>query len=151
MVRQDLGLPALSYVISHLTIAHVFNTRVITRGEMKLTLNDRLSNQDKDFLRLAAKVAEHSDCSIRHGAVLVKNGRVLALGHNKKRNSSTCNDTKDYTVHAERDCLSHAKHTKGATLYITRINNGKAIRFSAPCAHCLQLLVKSGVKRVIFT
>lgn len=118
---------------------------------MKIILNDRLSNQDRDFLRLAAKVAEHSDCSIRHGAVLVKNGRVLGIGHNKKRNSSTCNSTEDYTVHAERDCLNHVKHTKGTTMYVTRINNGKVVRYSLPCENCMKALINAGVKRIIFT
>lgn len=42
-------------------------------------------NRTDKFLGLAAQEAHHSDMYHKHGAVLVKGGRVVAKGHNSRR------------------------------------------------------------------
>lgn len=88
-------------------------------------------------LRLAAKAAGRTSPNPMVGAVVVKNGRVIARGWHEKAGEP----------HAEAIALAKAgKAAKGATLYVTL----------EPCSHtnkrtppCTPLVIKSGVKRVV--
>lgn len=88
-------------------------------------------------LRLAAKARGRTSPNPMVGAVLVKNGRVLASGYHKKAGEP----------HAEAVALKKAGGAaKGATLYVTL----------EPCSHtnkrtppCSPLVVSSGIKRVV--
>ena len=116
-----------------------------------------LSRKDVSFLRLAAKIAEaNGEGEFRHGAVIVNGGRVISVGWNKRRNSSiVMGEDSDYTdcmTHAEVDALSRANgSSKGAVMYVARVNDSGYTRFSAPCMNCVIALDKSGVKRVVFS
>jgi deoxycytidylate deaminase len=114
-----------------------------------------LSNKDKSFLSLAMKSAENSSCESRHGAVVVRSGRVLSVGFNKTKNTSlSLGDSNSYhgcTIHAEVDALSRVKNTKGCIVYVARINReGKGV-MSRPCDNCWDYMYKNGVKKVVFT
>lgn len=73
------------------------------------------------------------------GAVLVKNGIVLATGYHHRYGD----------LHAERDCLKNAREkgvdTKGATMYVTL----------EPCCHtgkqppCTNAIIEAGIARVV--
>jgi tRNA(Arg) A34 adenosine deaminase TadA len=115
-----------------------------------MKISFRKSRKDAAFLRLAMKVAQHSDCSIKHGAVIVRGGCVLGIGFNKVRNTSQL-DVYEYNTHAEIDALRNAKVAKNATLYVARINRKGQPRMSLPCQKCLCALEKAQVKRVVFT
>lgn len=119
-----------------------------------------LSKKQKSFLELARKMALSSDCTERHGAVIVKSGRVLSLGHNKWRNESlidhgmievSSEERKPITVHAEIDALSRIQDPEGTTIYIARISKDGEDKLSQPCPSCSYALNKAGVKRVVFT
>jgi len=96
---------------------------------------------DEKYMRmaldLAAKARGRTSPNPLVGAVLVKNGRVLATGYHKKAGAP----------HAEAMALKKAGvKAKGATLYVTL----------EPCSHtdkrtppCSPLVVQSGVKRVV--
>ncbi len=87
-------------------------------------------------LRLAEKARGRTSPNPMVGAVVVKNGKVLATGYHKKAGEP----------HAEAIALRKAgKKAKGATLYVTL----------EPCSHtnkrtppCTPLVVSSGIKRV---
>jgi diaminohydroxyphosphoribosylaminopyrimidine deaminase/5-amino-6-(5-phosphoribosylamino)uracil reductase len=87
-------------------------------------------------LRLAEKARGRTSPNPMVGAVVVKNGRVLATGYHKKAGEP----------HAEAIALRKAgRKAKGATLYVTL----------EPCSHtnkrtppCTPLVVSSGIKRV---
>lgn len=115
----------------------------------------RLSNKDKSFLALACKAAESSSCEQKHGAVVVKAGRVLAIGYNKTRNSSiSLGDTTSFkhcTIHAEIDALSRVSDPRGCIVYVARVNRRGKPRFSRPCNNCYRHMLKRGIKRVVFT
>ncbi len=88
-------------------------------------------------LRLAAKAKGRTSPNPMVGAVVVKDGKVIARGYHKKAGE----------LHAEAVALRKAgSAAKGATLYVTL----------EPCSHtnkrtppCTPLVVQSGVKRVV--
>ena len=119
-------------------------------------LGNKLSNKQKSLLNLAVKVSLTSDLFQRHGAVIVKNGRVLALGVNKQKNADINTpdavDAPEYfTVHAEADAINRCANTEGATIYIARINKNGEERFSRPCDNCAETIRKAGIRTVIYT
>lgn len=109
-----------------------------------------LSKKHKKFLLLAMQMAENSECSFRHGSVLVRGGRVLSVGFNKPRNSSS--NTKHQSIHAEEDVIKRARTSiKGATLYVARINRNGDAMLSMPCIDCMRVLEASEIKAVYYT
>jgi len=88
-------------------------------------------------LRLAAKAAGRTSPNPMVGAVVVKNGQVIARGWHKKAGEP----------HAEAIALAKAgAAARGGTLYVTL----------EPCSHtnkrtppCSPLVIRSGVKRVV--
>lgn len=70
------------------------------------------------------------------GSVLVKDGKIVGRGHNKRVQNS------DPVTHAEIDCLRNAGRLgsfRGTTLYSTLM----------PCYLCAGAVVQFGIKRVI--
>jgi deoxycytidylate deaminase len=102
------------------------------------------------FIRLAANIALKSLMEFKHGAVLVKGGRVISTGYNTPR---TCINGKDIpSLHAEIAVLQDRSitATKGADLFIVRLNTF-GMGNSKPCLQCLETLKAFGVKRVFYT
>lgn len=122
-------------------------------------LDSPLSRKEQSFLDLATRMAESSDVANRHGAVVVKNGRVLSLGVNKWRNQGyyhnrvvAQDDWQDIlTVHAEADALNRVPDANGAVLYIARVGNNGSTAMSRPCWRCMQRIEAAGIKRVVYT
>ena len=70
------------------------------------------------------------------GSVLVKDGRIIGRGHNRRVQHG------DPTAHAEIDCLRNAGrigHYNGTVLYSTLM----------PCYYCAGAVVQFGIKKVI--
>lgn len=97
-------------------------------------------NGDAGFMRLALaqalKGVGRTSPNPCVGAVIVKDGRVIARGYHKKAG----------TPHAEINALGEAGHkSHGATMYVTL----------EPCSHtgktppCCNAVVESGIKRVV--
>jgi diaminohydroxyphosphoribosylaminopyrimidine deaminase/5-amino-6-(5-phosphoribosylamino)uracil reductase len=100
-----------------------------------------LRKDDEHFMSLALRLAEkakgRTSPNPMVGAVVVKNGKVIAGGYHKKAG----------LPHAEAVALKKAgKAAKGATLYVTL----------EPCSHtnkrtppCSPLVISSGIRRVV--
>lgn len=114
-----------------------------------------MSRTDTRWLELARKIAESSDMNKRHGAVVVKSGRVLSTGVNKFRNSvsiiETHNIKRHCSVHAEVDALSRVADARGATIYVARVNRMNQERMSRPCNHCYTAIVRAGINKIVYT
>ncbi len=105
-------------------------------------MSDSLPLSDDYFMRLALREAElassHEDVPI--GAVLVREGELLAACHNERELRQ------DPTAHAEVLALREAARALGswrvldATLYVTL----------EPCAMCAGAIVLARVPRVVF-
>ena len=117
------------------------------------------SRRDRNYLDLAFKIALTSDCRQKHGAVLVKGGRVIGFGVNKTRNSpeyvvsDTGPDVRGtiFSVHAEIDALSRVQNAKGSILYIARCSRMGCPAYSRPCDACTKVLIRAGIKAVVYT
>ena len=119
---------------------------------------DPTSEISNKFLRLAirritgTKYSEH--IQHRHAAVIVKGGRVLAVGRNRDKthpDSIFYNDGERIlkTIHAEFDAISRVKdksQLKGATIYIARMGRSGHPGMSCPCEMCQGLISKYGFK-----
>ncbi|MFO0856103.1 MAG: bifunctional diaminohydroxyphosphoribosylaminopyrimidine deaminase/5-amino-6-(5-phosphoribosylamino)uracil reductase RibD [Phycisphaerales bacterium] len=102
------------------------------------------SDQDVRFLNLAARLAlrgqGHVEPNPLVGCVLVRDGKVLAMGHHRRFGD----------LHAEADALATARaqglDVRGCTAYVTL----------EPCSHhgkqppCTDALIASGVREVVF-
>jgi deoxycytidylate deaminase len=113
-----------------------------------------LSKRDRSFLSLAMELSLKSNMKQRHGAVIVRGGRVLSLGWNLLKNDP--NNISDEhlerfcSVHAERMAIAKCKKAAGATIYIARNKSGNA-RHSKPCDGCERAIIEAGISRVVYT
>ena len=114
-----------------------------------------LSNRDRNMLDRAIVIAAQSTCKQKHGAVIYKGGRVLAVGINSTRNQHPTMEIEavNYTYHAEIAAIRAAgrESVKDSTLYIARINRRGNPVYSGPCEECMNRVFSTGIKRVVFT
>ena len=99
-------------------------------------------NEDEKWMSLALEQAIKAEekCEVPVGAILIKDGFVIAQAHNQPIK------TNDSTAHAEIQ-LIRAAGTKlknyrlnGTTLYVTL----------EPCAMCFGAMVHARIKRIVF-
>ena len=101
-----------------------------------------MNKTDEDYMKLAIKEAKRAFAKeeVPIGAVIVKNGKVIAKAHNLKESAQ------DPTAHAEILAIRQAVdklggwRLLGCTLYVT----------IEPCAMCAGALVESRVERLVF-
>lgn len=95
--------------------------------------------------------ATKSTCRYQLGAYLVSGKKVLAYGHNRWMGLDKVLTRYGmlWSLHAEMDALRKAPFgsSKGATLYVARING----KLAMPCSKCMDVLNKAGVARVVYT
>jgi deoxycytidylate deaminase len=108
------------------------------------------------MLGRAVEIARTSTVKQKHGAVIYKSGRVLAVGVNSVRNAHDTMeiDPDNYTFHAEVAALRAAamiNDFKGATAYVARVNRQNKPVNSCPCGSCLDILMANDIKRIVFT
>ena len=105
-------------------------------------MSERFFPRDDYFMRLALREAEHASehDDVPIGAVIVRDGEVLAAGHNERELRG------DPTAHAEVLALREAARLDGswrvldAVLYVTL----------EPCAMCAGALVLARLPRVVY-
>lgn len=105
-----------------------------------------------NWLSLARTSSNHSDYKIKVGSVLVKHNRVLAIGFNRSKTHPK-SARHAVTIHAEHSALivANGANLQGATVFVYRATaNGKPA-LAKPCSNCCKLLVKQGVKRMVYT
>lgn len=101
-------------------------------------------------------MASKSQSRQKHGAVVVKSGRVLGTGYNKDKNNPFIVSPEHIKTH----CSSHAEieaikdagwNVKGAVLYVARVNRQGNDRYSRPCKYCQKTITSVEIKKVIYT
>lgn len=96
------------------------------------------SEADTEYLlaAYAEALAGYEEGGAPIGAVMVKNGRIIARGRNKRVQEG------DPVMHGETDCLRNAgllKDYEGIELYTTL----------SPCMMCTGAILHFGIKRVV--
>jgi dCMP deaminase len=104
--------------------------------------------REQYFIEIAKITAKRSICPRKQvGAVLVKDGRIIATGYNgvlpKEEHKFALNpDGSSATIHAEANliafCAKEGIPTKGTTLYTTL----------SPCDKCAELIIQAGIIKV---
>lgn len=95
-------------------------------------------SDDRRFMQLAIDQAKEGDYPF--GAVIVRDGRVLAQGHNSSRRNA------DPTAHGEMVAIRTflesygPEDLKGTTLYTS----------GEPCVMCMGAIIWCGIKRVVY-
>lgn len=124
--------------------------------------SQEVSNKDAAYIAVAANEAFNSPVLMRHGAVAVANGRIIARGYNHHRSSAHTGAMGGCTCHAECAVLhkllklknsnqSQNNKSKRITIYITRIGQNGELRESAPCHDCYEKMLFFGIKTIVFT
>lgn len=114
--------------------------------------NNKQTDLDKRYARMALIWAENSYCKRRQvGALVVKDKMIISDGYNGTPTGfeNKCEDenniSKPYVLHAEANAITKLARSNnssdGATLYVT----------SSPCIECAKLIIQSGIKRVVYT
>lgn len=112
--------------------------------------------KDLIFIDVAKEYAGMSTAKKRHGAVVVRKGRIIGRGFNK-----TTNDPKTVSEeHIKTHCSRHAEveamrnanwNVKGCTLYVARVSKSGRIGNSRPCEYCQEKIEKMGIKKIVYT
>jgi dCMP deaminase len=113
--------------------------------------NEKETQLDKRYLRMAMIWAENSYCQRRKvGAILVKDRMIISDGYNGTPAGfeNVCEDengvTKPYVLHAEANAITKVARSNnssdGSTLYVT----------ASPCVECAKLIIQAGIRRVVF-
>jgi dCMP deaminase len=124
---------------------------------------------DKYYIEIAKAVSLRSTCIRKHyGAVIVKNGEIIATGYNNPPRGephcftcTKCNRGKDAStyidcpaVHAEMNAIISASRNDmlGADLYLAGfdVRSEEPVECEAwPCEICLRLIKNAGINRII--
>ena len=104
----------------------------------------------------AASVAALSTQRQKHGAVIAKGNRVLAVGVNRYRNHpSVCSNPKiEAATHAEiaaMAALPPDTDFSRLTMYVARVDSCNVPKLSKPCARCTAEISRRGFKEVLWT
>lgn len=103
-------------------------------------------------LDAAIALAKLSKCRHKHGAVLIKNGQVIAAGTNIRLQVASDTNWRRASLHAEEYVLSVAgTGAVGATLYVARINRQGDPSLSLPCERCRRKIIRAKIRRVVTT
>lgn len=105
---------------------------------------------DELYMDIAERVAQLSHAERKKvGAVLVRDGNILAFGYNGTPSGfdNECerdNVTKKEVLHAESNAIAKVARStesaEGSSLYVTL----------SPCFECAKLIIQSGIKEVYF-
>ena len=94
--------------------------------------------------KFAREYIDRSNCRIGMYAEIIKGGKVLSRGFNKKMFDSS--------IHAEIDALRRLRWQKngaeGATITVIRYLSNDSFGMSKPCPDCMKALREAGVKRI---
>ncbi len=111
-----------------------------------------------DVFERAINEAKKSVMNHRHGCVIVKDGEIVATGHNRMM------DFMSHTllsIHAECDAIRKIKskgkkYMEQCSLVVVRIgqpdnNNQPTLKNSKPCEACTKEIHKCGIVRVFYS
>jgi deoxycytidylate deaminase len=119
----------------------------------------KISGKKKHYIQSAVKVATSSTYKrLKHGAVLVKGGKIINASCNKNKFCSFAQRFRNLnlgnaTLHAELGTILGLDRsvTQGSTIYVVRINGTGQLRMSKPCRMCQATLKHCGVSKVFYS
>ncbi len=126
---------------------------------------------DEYFIGIAKAVAARATCLRRkYGAVITKDNIIVSTGYNGAPSGmkdclevGKCTRKELQIPHGERYELCHSVHAeanamirasvdelKGATIYISGIDDGNSECVSEPCMMCKRMILNSKIAKVVY-
>ena len=107
-------------------------------------------------VNMAIDEALRSEHSVKHGAVVMKKGKIIQSGRNQycaMERIKHFQSKRIWSIHAEMNALLGLPKcmTKNADIYVVRVNKLGDIVNSRPCKICMTLILKSGIKNVHYS
>jgi len=122
-------------------------------GRIKITMRNHIIAQ-----HVAIEEALRSEHEIKHGAVLVKNGKIINSSRNQHctlRRVKSFTQQRIWSIHAEMNVLHGIPKsvTRGCDLYVVRVTPYGIHKFmnSKPCGICSALCQKAGIRKVYYS
>lgn len=95
-------------------------------------------------IQVAENEALSSSMHQRHGAVVMKNGKIIGVGHNKAK-------CKWPSIHAEMDAIKSSGDVTDGHVYVVRVSSCGEMRNSKPCNLCLNYMRRCGITKVYWS
>jgi tRNA(adenine34) deaminase len=119
------------------------SVQIVSRGTMRLMTSTAGTEEDRRFMKLALRHAQHAyrEKEVPVGAVLVDDkGKIIAAARNQVE------ELQDATAHAEISCLRKA----AKVLNNWRLVNTTLYTTLEPCSLCISAITNFRVNRVVY-
>jgi len=106
-----------------------------------------------EHIELLKKLAAKSPLLHKHGACLIKGGKLQAIGVNKFFQIRFDNTSYKIGMHAEIDALSacNSKLSKGMDILVIRLSKSNELQYSRPCSSCIDKLQQRGIRKAYYS
>ena len=120
-----------------------------------------ISKKHKEYIDTAVHIAQRSCMRCKHGAIIVKNGSVVACGHNYS--SQHCIYRNKYSLHAEVNAIydfftknkiplrNKKKILRDAFMIVIRIEKDGSLRNSKPCSECARVICRYNIGTILYS
>ena len=106
-------------------------------------------------LGVAIAEATRSEHNVKHGAVLVKKGKIIQSGRNQYCGMERIRhfNSRIWSIHAEMNVLGGLPRniTKGTDIMVVRVNSLGDIVNSKPCHICMSMIQSAGCRKVFYS
>jgi tRNA(Arg) A34 adenosine deaminase TadA len=106
----------------------------------------------RQYIDQCMEEAHRSDLHFQHGAVLIKNNKVIGKGFNKYTGHKLHHLR---SVHAEMKAIQNAGNTdiENAVMYVIRLSNltDDGLGSSCPCTKCTKFMKLHKIQKVIYS
>ena len=103
------------------------------------------------FFQRAARAAQRSSMTHKHGCVIVFSDGNTVCGHNHH----DIHLTHSFSIHAEVDAMykaSKSRHLRDCHMYVVRIGvDANTLKLSRPCSACRKKIEKVGIRKVYYS
>ena len=114
-----------------------------------------INTRERTHLNRAIEISKQSTCRQKHGVVIARGAKVIAIAVNTDRNNpSHCtNPKREASYHAEINAVKQIKSTdfSGVVLYSARTNNSGEPMNAKPCSRCQAVIEFLNIKKVVHT
>lgn len=105
----------------------------------------------RQYIDKCVEEAEKSDIHFQHGAVIIKNNKIISRGYNRYTGHKPHHLR---TQHAEMNAIQNAgKNCENATLYVIRLSqlSDDGLGSSCPCTKCAKFMKLHKIKNVVYS
>ena len=105
----------------------------------------------RQYIDQCMEEAEKSDIHFQHGAVIIKNNKIISRGYNRYTGHKPHHLR---TQHAEMNAIKNAgKNCENATLYVIRLSQltDDGLGSSCPCSKCAKFMKLHKIKNVVYS